>query len=270
MAHYVIGDVQGCFNALQLLLKKIQFNPQHDQLWFAGDLVARGPDSLATLRLIMSFGEAANSVLGNHDLHLLAVLEGLVPIKKNDKTERILQAEDRENIKQWLRARPLCLWHEEYQTVVTHAGIPPFWSIKQTRQYAAEVEQALQQDNYQDYLSAMYGNSPALFSKTLKGFDRLRVITNYLTRMRLLHADYSLDFVYKEELATVPVGLTPWFQVSNPNLTNEKVIFGHWAALGGETGNTQFIAVDTACVWGGRLCAYRLEDGEKFYSQEPE
>ena len=266
MADYVIGDVQGCRAALEDLLDVIRFDPASDRLWFAGDLVARGPDSLGTLRLIRQLGERADSVLGNHDLHLLAAHHGVAPVKGKDGTQPILDAPDREPLMDWLAQRPLLLTLP-HGHVLTHAGIPPQWSPLQAGRHAHEVETALSGPDRAGFLAAMYGNQPAGWSDQLAGTTRLRVITNYLTRMRLLDGDNALDFAHKEELETAPPGLVAWFQRDNPQLGETRLVFGHWAALMGRTGSDRHIAVDTGCVWGNQLCAYRLADGARFHSR---
>lgn len=267
MALYAIGDVQGCREALEDLLEGIRFDPAKDRLWFAGDLVARGPDSLGVLRLVKGLGSAAETVLGNHDLHLLAVHHGLAKPKSRDLTQPVLEAPDREALMDWLRHRPLCLYNAEHDAVLTHAGIPPGWSADDTRTRAREVEAALQGPDIQAFLAGMYGNEPDTWSPALTGTTRLRVITNFLTRMRLVDASGRMDFLFKEDLTTIPDGLLPWFRLPNPVLASRLVLFGHWAALNGETGSARFIGLDTGCVWGGRLTACRVDDGQRFTSR---
>lgn len=267
MALYAIGDVQGCREALEDLLDLIRFDPARDRLWLAGDLVARGPDSLGVLRLVKSLGDAADTVLGNHDLHLLAVHYGISQAKPKDRTEPVLAAPDRQELMEWLRRRPLLLHDATFDCVLTHAGIPPMWSLDTARRLAHELEAVLQGAEISIFLAEMYGNEPALWSESLSGYTRLRVITNYLTRMRLLTADGALDLSYKEGLDAVPAGLVPWFDAPNPELTVRKLLFGHWAALAGHTGNDRFIALDTGCVWGRYLTAYRIDDGVFFASR---
>ncbi len=268
MAHYAIGDLQGCYDALCRLLEQIRFDPAQDKLWFAGDLVNRGPDSLKTLRLVRDLGPAADSVLGNHDLHLVAVHFGLARAKAKEGLQQVLEAADREDLLQWLRHRPLLLECVEQKAVLTHAGIPPNWSLAQARRRAHELEAALRSAQPQDFLKEMYGNTPALWHKKLEGPSRLRVITNYFTRMRLCTPAGELEFAHKEGLEDIPAGYFPWFQLPNPGLEDYRVLFGHWAALEGRTQSTQFIGLDTGCVWGGALSAYRLEDGQFFRNQQ--
>lgn len=265
MANYVIGDVQGCRAALEDLLAQIRFDPANDHLWFAGDLVARGPDSLGTLRLVKSLGTAADTVLGNHDLHLIAAHHGLAKLKDKDGTTPILLASDRDALMNWLAQRPLLIDLPD-GSVLSHAGIPPDWTISDARARAREVETALRGPDRRDYLAGMYGNEPARWSDELAGTTRLRVITNSLTRMRLLDSEGNLDFLYKAELEMAPPGLTAWFLLPSA-LAGQRQFFGHWAALQGETGSERHIALDTGCVWGGPLTAWRLEDNQPFQSR---
>lgn len=266
MALYAIGDVQGCREALEDLLDLIRFNPARDRLWLAGDLVARGPDSLGVLRLVKSL-DNTETVLGNHDLHLLAAHYGHARPKARDLTQPVFDAPDRAELMDWLRHRPLLLEDEGLDCVLTHAGIPPGWSQKKTRKLAREVEAALQGPDIESFLGDMYGNEPAQWSDELSGTTRLRVITNFLTRMRLISVDGCMDFAYKEDLTTLPDGLHPWFSLPNPALDTRRVLFGHWAAIAGITGSKRFVGLDTGCVWGGHLSAYRVDDGKTFRSR---
>jgi len=267
MADYAIGDVQGCRAALEDLLEKLRFDPSQDRLWFAGDLVARGPDSLGTLRLIYSLRDVANSVLGNHDLHLLAVRHDHSRLKNKDGTGPIFSAEDGDTLLDWLQQRPLLLELPE-QHLMTHAGIPPWWSVKQLRALSQEAEQLVHSSDAATHLAGMYGNDPALWRDDLQGDARLRVIINALTRMRLILPDGRLDFSHKESLETAPAGMRAWFQIPNPGLEDYTVLFGHWAALLGRTNNQQFIGLDSGCVWGNHLTAYCLQDGQLTHSRQ--
>lgn len=267
MALYAIGDVQGCREALEDLLEVIRFDPAADRLWLAGDLVARGPDSLGVLRLVKNLGASTATVLGNHDLHLLAAHYGISQPKPKDRTQPILDAADRGELMEWLRRRPLLLHDATLDCVLTHAGIPPIWSLATAAQLAREVEATLQGPDIQPYLTAMYGNEPALWSPGLSGVTRLRVITNYLTRMRLLTPEGALDLSFKEDIASIPAGLHAWFTLPNPSLSVRTVLFGHWAALEGHTGNPRFVALDSGCVWGRHLTACRVNDGMLFTSR---
>lgn len=261
MATYAVGDVQGCFVSLQRLLASAQFDPGVDRLWVAGDLVNRGPDSLGALRYIKSLGDSAVMVLGNHDLHLLAVAEGHQPAHRKDTLAAILAAPEREELLAWLRGRPLL--HRDSGFTMTHAGIPPIWTLDQASDYAREVEAALQGPFYQDFLGAIYGNTPERWDPGLRGYDRLRLITNYFTRMRFCSADGRLDLTAKEGLDKTPQGLAPWFAHPHKSL-DQPLLFGHWAALKGRTSHVNAIALDTGCVWGGQLTMLRLDDGEFF------
>jgi bis(5'-nucleosyl)-tetraphosphatase (symmetrical) len=266
--NYVIGDLQGCFAALTALLRTIQFDEKHDRLWFAGDLVARGEDSLATLRLVKRLCEAgvAHTVLGNHDLNLLAVWRGFGKLKKNDRTAPIFEAEDARVLLNWLRKQPLLL-RPNPDFVLTHAGLPHIWTTEQAESLAFEVTLVLRGNlmGLDAYLAAMYGNTPASWSDDLAGEARLRVITNYFTRMRLIDTAGALELTFKEGLeAPMPAGFAPWFSYTPLTPRTEKVMFGHWAALDGAGQMNKAIPLDGGCVWGGSLIAYRLEDGQRF------
>ena len=265
MADYAIGDIQGCDEALADLLDVIHFRADCDRLWFAGDLVARGPDSLAVLRRVKAMGDNAQMVLGNHDLHLLAGFYGASPVKKKDRTAPVIAAPDADELIRWLRHQPLFLDIPQHGAIMTHAGVPPCWSVAQTRSLALEIDVVLQNDLLlEQFLSGMYGNSPALWHEQLSGVRRWRVITNYLTRMRLCNLAGELEFTHKEGLDDLPEGWYPWFNLPNPGLKGYTVLFGHWAALEGNGPQAPIVALDGGCVWGGSLLAYRLDDGRFF------
>jgi bis(5'-nucleosyl)-tetraphosphatase (symmetrical) len=269
--NYVIGDLQGCFTALLALLEHIEFDETQDRLWFAGDLVARGEDSLSTLRLVKTLCEAgvAHTVLGNHDLNLLAVWRGFSKLKKNDRTAPIFDASDAPILLNWLRQQPLLL-HPNPDYVLTHAGLPHFWTTEQAEGFAFEVASTLRGTflALDRFLENMYGNDPDHWSDDLDGMARLRVITNYLTRMRLVDADGRLEFAFKDGLdAPMPEGFAPWFNWKPQVERTEKVLFGHWAALDGAGQMPNAVPLDGGCVWGGSLVAYRLEDGQRFSTQ---
>ncbi|HNL79549.1 MAG TPA: symmetrical bis(5'-nucleosyl)-tetraphosphatase, partial [Agitococcus sp.] len=241
------------------------FDPQHDCLWFAGDLVARGSDSLAVLRRVKALGSSARVVLGNHDLHLIACFYGYSIAKKKDRTANILTASDGQELINWLRHQPLFLDIPHQQAVISHAGIPPCWNLTQARTLASEVSQVLKNEvQLHQFLGGMYGNSPALWHEHLRGAKRWRVITNYLTRMRLCNLAGELEFSHKEGLDDLPDGYYPWFNLPNPSIKNTRILFGHWAALEGNGPQAPIIALDGGCVWGGQLLAYRLDDGRFF------
>jgi len=267
MATYAIGDIQGCLNELLKLLEYIQFDPLHDQIWFAGDLVNRGHDSLGVLRLVKSLGDAAVVVLGNHDLHLLAADAGHKKIDKNNELYQVFEADDRQELITWLKHQPLVYASEKHNALLVHAGIPPIWDADEALARAAEVEQVLKGNNCDSFLKAMYGNQPDIWNSKLKGNARLRLITNYFTRMRFCTKKGRLEFHSKASAAEAPKGFAPWFSFKQHKCESHRVIFGHWAALMGETQSTRFIGVDTGCVWGGKMTAYRLDD-QQFFSVE--
>lgn len=272
--NYVIGDVQGCFEALKVLLKQIQFDADQDFIWFAGDLVARGENSLGAIRFIKKLVDrgVAATVLGNHDLNLLAVARGIKKINPKDRTEDVIHALESDDLIDWLRRQPLCLFPNQH-TVLTHAGIPCHWTIEQTAQYAQEVEAVLADDGFavlDGFLKHMYGKEPDLWSDDLQGNARLRCITNYLTRMRLTDADGRLEFSFKESLdEPMPKGFKPWFEFESQVAKSHQLIFGHWAALQGKSISKKIQNVDGGCVWGNQLIAYRLEDQQVFAVDNP-
>lgn len=265
MATYVIGDVQGCLAALDNLLLLLGFNPAHDALWFVGDLVNRGPHSLETLRFIKSLGDAHIAVLGNHDLSLIASAYGVKEVSLSDTIHGILSAPDKHDLIDWLRTRPLLHYDAKWNAVMTHAGLAPMWELEEAQRLAREVEIVLRSDKITDFLSHMYGNMPDKWDEQLQGTDRLRCITNYLTRLRYCYADGRMDFAYKGGIADKPAELVEWFKVPKRKNTSVNIIFGHWAALNGENGDVKNIyPLDTGCVWGNCLTAMRLEDKALF------
>jgi bis(5'-nucleosyl)-tetraphosphatase (symmetrical) len=261
MATYAIGDLQGCYEPLQRLLDRIRFDAARDRLWLVGDIVNRGPDSLATLRCVYSMGEAALTLLGNHDLHLLAVAEGFAKLKRDDTLEDVLTAPDREVLLEWLRHQPLM--HYEAGYAMVHAGLLPSWSVTRALELAGEVETALRASNYRSFLARMYGNQPARWDENLTGYDRLRVIVNAMTRMRVCTADGVMEFAHKGKPGGMPKGYLPWFAVPNRRSLDTTVIFGHWSALGLVL-EPNVVGLDTGCVWRRQLTALRLEDRQLF------
>lgn len=260
MPTYVIGDVQGCFDPLQRLLAKIHFDPAKDTLWFTGDLVNRGPDSLKTLRFIRELPNVV-TVLGNHDLHLLATVYSNNPLAlQGDTLNAILQAEDKEDLCHWLRQQPLL--HVQDNHVLVHAGIYPHWTLQQALTYAGEVERVLRSDNYFALLSELYGNEPAVWDDNLTGIARWRFIINAFTRMRFCNTAGRLDLDTKLGLGEQPDGYFPWFSDPARKTQTTDIYFGHWASLKGKTHTDHVYALDTGCVWGEVLTAMRLEDGE--------
>ncbi len=272
--NYVIGDVQGCFEALKALLKEIKFDPDQDFIWFAGDLVARGENSIGALRFIKKLvdRDVAATILGNHDLNLLACARGIKKTKEKDNTQDVIDAIDSDDLIDWLRKQPLCLFPNEH-TILTHAGIPSIWTAEQVASFAQEVEAVLANDDFEvvdAFLKEMYGAEPDLWADDLEGNIRLRVITNYLTRMRLTDAKGRLEFSFKDALdEPMPVGFQPWFEYPSKTAETHQIIFGHWAALQGKTITPCIQNVDGGCVWGHQLIAYRLEDQVSFKVDNP-
>lgn len=261
MAIYAIGDIQGCYTELVTLLEKICFNPTMDRLWLVGDLVNRGPNSLHVLRLIKSLGDSAITVLGNHDLHLLAVAEGITRAHRCDTFHDILAAPDRDELLSWLRIQRLLYVEDNF--VLVHAGLLPNWTIAQAQHLANEVTAALTGKNYHDFLVQMYGNHPDHWNDSLNGYDRLRVITNAFTRMRICNQSGGMEFKFKGELLNIPDGYMPWFEVPGRASANVTVVCGHWSALGLKV-TPQIIALDTGCLWGNMLSAICLENRQLF------
>ncbi|WP_301103006.1 symmetrical bis(5'-nucleosyl)-tetraphosphatase [Propionivibrio sp.] len=257
MATYAIGDIQGCFDSLTRLLEHCAFDSANDRLWLVGDLVNRGPRSLETLRFVRDLGQAAITVLGNHDLSLLMAAEGFGKRGKGDTFDEILAAPDCEVLLDWLRYRPLC--HVEGDYCLVHAGLLPQWTAARARALAAEVEAALTEADWRTFLANMWGSDPAYWQDDLEGWPRLRVIVNAMTRMRFCSPDGVMDFKVKGELAKAPAGYLPWFEVPGRRSANTVLITGHWSALGLKI-MPNLLAIDSGCLWGGPLTAIRLED----------
>jgi bis(5'-nucleosyl)-tetraphosphatase (symmetrical) len=264
MSTYVVGDIQGCHTELLQLLQQVRFDPAQDKLWLVGDLVNRGADSLQVLRLVKSLGDAAITVLGNHDLHLLAVAEGIAEASHGDTLDEILHAPDRDELLHWLRHQRLLYAEKNY--LLVHAGLLPQWTVEQAQSLANEVECALRGSEYKKFLSKMYGNQPNVWSEEHTGYARLRLITNALTRMRVCTPAGELEFKFKAELADVPQGYLAWFDAPQRASSDATVLFGHWSALGLLL-RDKVIALDTGCLWGGMLTAIRLEDRQIFQVQ---
>ncbi len=259
MSTYAIGDIQGCHTELLKLLDKLAFDPARDRLWLAGDLVNRGPRSLEVLRLIKDLGEAAIVVLGNHDLHLLALAAGNHKHAKKSTLDAVLKAPDRDTLLHWLRHRPLLHHDADKALTIIHAGLPPQWDLAQARQCAAELEAVLRGDDCDAFLCAMYGNDPERWSPDLDGMERLRFITNSFTRLRFCTPDGSLALKEKGEIGSQSEGLVPWFQMPGRRTHQERIIFGHWSTLGFWQGDNVW-AIDSGCLWGGALTALTLDD----------
>jgi len=265
MADYAVGDVQGCFNALQQLLEKINFNDHIDRLWFVGDLVNRGPDSLKTLRFIKNLPLTPRITLGNHDLHLLCqiFLPNQQP-KSDDTLTEILNAHDRNELGHWLRSQPLLHHDPDLNIIMTHAGIAPCWNLADAKKHAKELETVLAGNDYLDFLAQMYGNSPNHLSNNMRPIERLRVICNYFTRMRFCDANGHLELSYKGSAETPPPHMYAWYAVPSRQPLEASLVFGHWAALQGRCPIKNIHAIDTGCVWGGPLTALRLQDRQRF------
>lgn len=265
MATYVIGDVQGCLDELKLLLAQIDFNEAFDRLWFCGDLVNRGPNSLGVLRLVRKLSHRCTVVLGNHDIHLLAIVFGDAQVREKDTFKKLLKADDCEKLCMWLRKQPLLHYDPNFNTVLVHAGIPPCWDLKQALSYAAEVSDMLKDKDHLPFLDNIYGNHPDRWDDELKGWDRIRYITNALTRMRFCNEDGVLHLENKGSPDPKEEGFAPWYILSKQLRNNVNIVFGHWAALNGYTGVNHIDALDTGCVWGNRLTALRLDDRKFFH-----
>jgi bis(5'-nucleosyl)-tetraphosphatase (symmetrical) len=257
MATYAIGDLQGCFGPMQDLLGEIGFRESEDRLWFVGDLVNRGPQSLEILRFVKSLGERAITVLGNHDLHLLMVAEGHAKAHRQDTLDPVLEAPDRDDLLNWLRTLPLM--HAEGDYAMVHAGLLPCWSVRKALGLARETEQALRGPDWRTLMAQMYGNRPDHWSDTLSGYERLRVIINAMTRLRICTPDGHMEFGHKGRLEDIPPGYRPWFDVPGRKSADATIICGHWSAIG-LVAQKNLLALDSGCLWGGQLSAVRLED----------
>ena len=261
MASYAIGDIQGCFASFQQLLAEIDFDPGKDTLWLTGDLVNRGPESLQVLRWVHRHQSCVQIVLGNHDLHLLAVSEGVGRLHAADTLMEILEAADGKILLEWLRCQPLMIAGGGYAMV--HAGLMPDWTIEHALDLAQEVEDMLSGPHYRTFLGRMYGNKPLRWNEDLRGMDRFRLIVNAMTRMRLLTRDGDMDLSFKGELDSAPAHLIPWYACERRLGTSMPIICGHWSAQGLML-SEDVLAIDTGCLWGGILTALRLDDMQVF------
>ena len=260
---YVVGDIQGCLKPLKCLLKEVDFKPGKDTLWSVGDIVNRGPKCLKTLRFLYKMRKNLVLVLGNHDLHLLAVAAGVRAPSRSDTLDKILAAPDREKLLGWLIRQPLL--HRQHGHTLVHAGIPPQWSTDEAAAYAAEVEAVLRSPDCVEFFRQMYGNEPTVWSEELRGLERLRVITNYLTRMRYCTKDGVLDLESKGASPDSQLDgrkVSAWFSHPKRKTVYDRILFGHWASIEGQTDSPNAIALDTGCVWGGALSLYKLETGK--------
>lgn len=263
MPTYAIGDVQGCLSTLQALLDRLRFEPGRDALWFCGDLINRGPDSLNTLRFIKNLGDSARVVLGNHDLHALALAQGFGKAHPKDTLTALFSAEDGPDLLYWLSQQKLIHCDPALGYVMVHAGIPPQWTFEQALRYAKEVEAVLSSGS-EDFYAHMYGNDPNCWQDSLQGYPRLRLITNYLTRMRFCKADGTLELKHKGRPDQAPPGFKPWYLFRKPDKDPCHIVFGHWSLLHGQCPVPHIHALDTGCVWDGPLTAMNLESRERF------
>jgi bis(5'-nucleosyl)-tetraphosphatase (symmetrical) len=263
---YLLGDLQGCGDPLARMLDEVAFSPSSDHLYVLGDLVNRGPDSLGVLQRLSALGASATCLLGNHDLHLLAVAQGVRKPHKNDTVRQILEAPDREHWLNWLRHQKLA--EQAHGWLMVHAGVLPQWDAAQTLSLAAEVEARLQGPDLATFLPLMYGNEPARWRDDLQGPERLRCVINSLTRLRFCSADGTMEFATKEGACGSPEGYMPWFEVPGRRTHGVPVAFGHWSTLG-LINRDDLLSLDTGCVWGGQLTAVRLTDTGREVIQIP-
>ena len=259
MTRYAVGDLQGCFDPLRKLLDEVRFDPARDQLWSTGDLVNRGPQSLACLRFFRQLGTSARVVLGNHDLHLLAIAHGIKKLKKSDTLREIIDAPDCAELLDWLTQQPLFYRDPSGDYALVHAGLAPMWSVAQAQALSDELAGVLRSSRLHDYLAGMYGDQPERWDDALTDIARWRVATNYFTRQRVCDSDGRLDLRFKEDVALAPDGFMPWYEVPQRHSADQRIIFGHWAALLGRASHPNVVALDTGCVWGGALTLYDLE-----------
>ena len=259
MAVYAVGDIQGCYDELRRALDRVAFDPVHDRLWCVGDLVNRGPQSLQVLRFVHGLGEHAICVLGNHDLHLLAVAAGHPKYKDDPGLRDVLTADDRDELLYWLRHRPLLHHDAELDFMMLHAGLPPQWDSATARACAAEVEAVLRSDDHNDYFMRMYGNKPKGWDPALSGIERWRFITNCLTRLRYCDADGALALKEKGPPGSQAIGRVPWFEHPLRASRGQRIVFGHWSTLGYRAEHDVW-ALDTGCLWGGALTLLRLDE----------
>lgn len=262
MSTYVFGDLQGCFEEFQRLLEAIDYDPANDSLWFVGDLINRGPNNLETIEFIMDLKDPV-IVLGNHDLHFMAVAKGCKRPSRDDTLQDLLNSDRIHEIVDWLRNLPLVHHDAVRGYTMVHAGLPPIWDHQTSLERASELEAVLKSETYVDFLTAMYGSEPSMWNDELEGMDRLRLICNYFTRLRYCTSDGQLELSHKADIR--PAGYEPWFELPQPPREDTTILFGHWAALGGITDRSYVIGLDTGCVWGGSLTAMRLED-KRFFS----
>lgn len=261
---YLVGDLQGCCDAFDRLLAELQFSPSRDRLWVLGDLVNRGPASLRTLQRLRALGDAATCLLGNHDLHLLAVATGVRPEHRSDTLRDILDSPEREAWIEWVRSRPLAT--QAHGWLLVHAGVVPQWSRAQTLTLGTEVSEMLRGPDLRAFLQVMYGNEPRRWGESLHGADRWRFTINVLTRIRFCADDGTLEFQTKDGASAAPSGFHPWFEVPGRQTAGSPIAFGHWSTLG-LIDRPDLLAIDTGCVWGGQLTAVRVDGGRREVTQ---
>lgn len=263
MARYVVGDIQGCYEGLRRLLDKVEFDPKYDKLWAVGDLIARGPDSLKTLTYLKGLKDSFETVLGNHDLHFIAIQAGVKTAKSNDFLVPLLKSKRAEEFSVWLRQKPLAIRIDK-NTLISHAGLYPQWSFKKAVKLSDEIQLCLTHDDWLELIQNMYGSSPQYWDSEMSGFNRYRFIINAFTRMRFIRDNATLEFDTKSAPNTYSGPLSPWFNVANARLKKQHtVIFGHWATLMGQTMSPQFIGLDTGYVWGNSMTLLNLDNQKR-------
>ena len=263
MATYAVGDIQGCYAEFAALLDAVSFDERHDALWLLGDLINRGPDSLAVMKRVMALGDSVKTVLGNHELHFLAIWYGNHPVRKSDTFTDLLGAPSVSVIAEWLRRQPFFHHDPSLGCAMAHAGIAPAWTFADAQRASDELMGVVQGPDFKAYFRHLYGDRPNKLTGDLSGMDRWRILTNCFTRMRLIDAEGRLNFSHKGALAQAPPDCRPWYELANGIPAEQRLLFGHWAALDGHTGKSNVIALDTGCVWGRSLTALCLESGER-------
>lgn len=266
MTQYAVGDIQGCYKELIASLEKVNFNSNKDELWVAGDLINRGPESMATLDFLYQNRKSVRCVLGNHDLYFLSIYFGHKKTNKHDTLDDILAHKNCELWVQWLRQQGLCHYDEKNKFLMVHAGVAPQWSLEDALNYNIEIKTILKSDRINNYLANMFGDLPAKWDEELIGDNRFRCITNFFTRIRICDDSGALQLEYKDGLDNIPKGYHPWFLHPDRKTKNQKIIFGHWASLGGYTDNNKIFGIDTACVWGKKLTLMQLDNLKNFHT----
>lgn len=267
MATYVVGDVQGCYRELMELLDRVGFNTKKDRLWLVGDLVSRGPDSDQVLKFLFKNQRCIKTVLGNHDLHLIAIYYGVKNAKASDRLTATLKAKGLHDWIDWLCTQPLCFHDKKRDYTVVHAGMAPQWTAARAVKYSAEVEEVLQSEDCGEFLEQMYGNAPKLWDASLKGDDRLRCVVNYFTRTRILARSGAMEFSFKGQLEDMPKNYYPWYKHPDRKTKNRKIIFGHWASIGGYVDHKNLFGLDTGCVWGRMMTMMNVDTQELCLAQ---